>query len=125
MCNYRISGNRVRAWQETIAHVPQSIYLADTTLAENIAFGVPPEAIDLNAHRTSNPRVFGSVLDGDDAESSDLDLLVEPSANTSLLDIARIQVELEARLGVSVDVFTPAALPVKFRSQVLLEARPV
>ena len=33
---------RIRAWQRTIAHVPQSIYLADTTLAENIAFGVPP-----------------------------------------------------------------------------------
>ena len=42
-----ISGNRLRAWQRSIAHVPQSIYLADTTLAENIAFGVPIEAIDL------------------------------------------------------------------------------
>ena len=42
-----ISGNRVRAWQQSIAHVPQSIYLADTTLAENIAFGVPPETIDM------------------------------------------------------------------------------
>jgi ATP-binding cassette subfamily B protein len=42
-----ISGSRLRAWQRSIAHVPQSIYLADTTLAENIAFGVPLEAIDL------------------------------------------------------------------------------
>lgn len=42
-----ISGERRRAWQRTIAHVPQSIYLADTTLAENIAFGVPREAIDM------------------------------------------------------------------------------
>jgi ATP-binding cassette subfamily B protein len=42
-----IIGNRVRAWQQTIAHVPQHIYLADTTLAENIAFGVPPNSIDL------------------------------------------------------------------------------
>lgn len=42
-----ISGNRLRAWQRTIAHVPQSIFLADTTLAENIAFGVPRAAIDL------------------------------------------------------------------------------
>ncbi len=40
-----ISGIRLRAWQQTIAHVPQSIYLADTTLAENIAFGVPPNAM--------------------------------------------------------------------------------
>jgi ABC-type multidrug transport system fused ATPase/permease subunit len=43
-----VSGNRVRAWQKTIAHVPQSIYLADTTLAENIAFGVSLDAIDLD-----------------------------------------------------------------------------
>jgi ATP-binding cassette subfamily B protein len=42
----RIRGAIVRAWQRTIAHVPQSIYLADTTLAENIAFGVPPGSID-------------------------------------------------------------------------------
>jgi len=42
-----IDGERRRAWQRTIAHVPQSIYLADTTLAENIAFGVPLDQIDL------------------------------------------------------------------------------
>lgn len=41
-----LSGNSLRAWQRSIAHVPQSIFLADTTLAENIAFGVPLEAID-------------------------------------------------------------------------------
>ena len=46
-----ISGNRLRAWQRSIAHVPQSIYLADTTLAENIAFGVPPGNIDLDRVR--------------------------------------------------------------------------
>ena len=43
-----VIGNRIRAWQRSIAHVPQSIYLADTTVAENIAFGVPREAIDLD-----------------------------------------------------------------------------
>ncbi len=42
-----IIGSRVRAWQRTIAHVPQSIFLADTTVAENIALGVPRENIDL------------------------------------------------------------------------------
>lgn len=46
-----ITGERRRAWQRTIAHVPQSIYLADTTLAENIAFGVLPEQIDLDRVR--------------------------------------------------------------------------
>ena len=41
-----LRGERLRAWQQTIAHVPQSIYLADTTFAENIAFGVAPDMID-------------------------------------------------------------------------------
>jgi ATP-binding cassette subfamily B protein len=37
-----------RAWQLRIAHVPQSIYLSDATIAENIAFGVPLDKIDLS-----------------------------------------------------------------------------
>jgi len=37
---------RLPAWRAAIAHVPQSIYLADNSIAENIAFGVPPETID-------------------------------------------------------------------------------
>ncbi|MDA9178351.1 ABC transporter ATP-binding protein/permease [Amylibacter sp.] len=41
-----INSNNVRAWQQTIAHVPQNIYLADTTVTENIAFGVPFKDID-------------------------------------------------------------------------------
>lgn len=43
-----ISGRRTRSWQQSIAHVPQSIYLADTTLAENIAFGVAWDSIDMD-----------------------------------------------------------------------------
>jgi ATP-binding cassette subfamily B protein len=41
-----ITSANARAWQVHIAHVPQSIYLADTTVAENIAFGVPTAEID-------------------------------------------------------------------------------
>ncbi len=46
-----VSGSLIRAWQRTIAHVPQNIYLADATVAENIAFGVPREAIDMQRVR--------------------------------------------------------------------------
>jgi ABC-type multidrug transport system fused ATPase/permease subunit len=46
-----IRGSRLRAWQQRIAHVPQSIFLADTTLAENIAFGVAPSDIDMERVR--------------------------------------------------------------------------
>ena len=38
---------RLESWRAAIAHVPQSIYLADVTIAENIAFGVPREKINL------------------------------------------------------------------------------
>ena len=38
---------RLAAWRSAIAHVPQSIYLADTSIAQNIAFGVPGQQIDL------------------------------------------------------------------------------
>ena len=72
-----------------------------------------------------NARVFGSVLHGDDQEGSDLDILIDPTPDTTLMDVARIQVELEKLLGVSVDVLTPKALPDKFRGLVLAEAAPV
>lgn len=39
------------AWRAGIAHVPQSIYLADKSIAENIAFGVPKEQIDFSRVR--------------------------------------------------------------------------
>jgi len=76
-------------------------------------------------HRTTNPRVFGSVLRGTDTPISDLDLLVDPLPGTTLLDLGAIQVELEEVLGVAVDVLTPGDLPEKFRAQVLKEAMPV
>lgn len=41
-----IDQKNCRAWQKHIAHVPQSIFLADCSVEENIAFGVPYEEID-------------------------------------------------------------------------------
>jgi ABC-type multidrug transport system fused ATPase/permease subunit len=35
-----------RAWQKTLGYVPQTIFLSDGSIAENIAFGLPPEKID-------------------------------------------------------------------------------
>ena len=37
----------IRSWQRNIAHVPQTVYLADAPVAENIAFGVPVGSIDM------------------------------------------------------------------------------
>ncbi len=79
----------------------------------------------VESHRASNTRVFGSVARGTDDESSDLDLLIDPTAETTLFDIGAIRHELIELLGVSVDVLTPQALPEKFRAAVLAQALPV
>ena len=82
----------------------------------------PSEALSL--HR-SQIRVFGSALHGDDTADSDLDLLVEPTAQTTLMDIGAIRFELKQLLGMEVDVLTPNSLPASFRDQVLREAMAV
>jgi ATP-binding cassette subfamily B protein len=45
--NILIDSSNNRAWQKLIAHVPQSIFLTNASIAENIAFGVPKEAINM------------------------------------------------------------------------------
>lgn len=94
----------------------------------------PSEALALNraairevvaSHRAGNARVFGSVLHGSDTDTSDLDLLTDPTPQTTLFDIGAIMHELRLLLGVKVDVLTPHALPDSFRARVLAEALPV
>ena len=94
----------------------------------------PSQVLDANraairgvveAHRGRTARVFGSVLRGEDVEDSDLDILIDPTPETTLFDIGAICYKLEKLLGVPVDVLTPNALPDKFRAEVLAQARPV
>lgn len=79
----------------------------------------------VESHRACNPRIFGSVLHGEDTEDCDLDILIGPTPDTTLFDVGAIQHELQELPGVSVDVLTPKALPEKFRAAVLAEAEPV
>jgi uncharacterized protein len=76
-------------------------------------------------YRTSNPRVFGSVLHGTDRDGSDLDLLVDALPGATLFDLGGLQDELQELLGVRVDLLTPGDLPAAFRAKVLAEARPI
>ena len=94
----------------------------------------PSEALSLHRirireialnHHVSGVLVFGSALHGDDVSGSDLDLLVEPTPQTTMMDIGAIRFELKNLLGLEVDVLTPNGLPPKFREQVLREAKPV
>jgi predicted nucleotidyltransferase len=74
-------------------------------------------------HGVSNVRVFGSVARGEDGADSDVDLLVDPSIDTTLLDLARIKLEAEDLTGLPFDVRTPLSLSKRFRSQVLRDAK--
>ena len=94
----------------------------------------PSEALSLHRaqirvialrHHVIGVRVFGSVLHGDDQEGSDLDLLVEPTAETGLMDIGAIRYELKQLLGMEVHMVTPNGLPAVCREQVLRDALPV
>ncbi|MHA3112735.1 ABC transporter ATP-binding protein [Acinetobacter sp. ANC 4193] len=44
-----INKTNVHSWQNLVGYIPQFIYLADDTIAQNIAFGVPKDNIDMNA----------------------------------------------------------------------------
>lgn len=79
----------------------------------------------VESHRARNARVFGSVLRQEDTDDSDLDILIDPTPETTLFDIGAIRYELGKLLGVPVDVLTPKALPEKWRAQVTAEARPI
>ena len=61
-----ITSKNKRGWQKNIAHVPQFIYLSDSSIQENIAFGVPKEDINmqklLQASRMANIRETIDIL---------------------------------------------------------------
>ena len=51
-----INESNQQAWRARIAHVPQSVYLADTSIAANIAFGIKREAVDRQRLRQAAER---------------------------------------------------------------------
>ena len=63
----------------------------------------------VESHRARNARVFGSALRGQDTDSSDLDILIDPTRETTLFDIGAIRLKLRQLLGVPVDVLTRRA----------------
>jgi predicted nucleotidyltransferase len=74
------------------------------------------------AHGAQNVRVFGSVRRGEANSSSDLDLLVDMSEGRSLFDLVALGDELEATLGIEIDVVTEGSLSPYLRDRILAEA---
>lgn len=77
------------------------------------------------AHRIGRLALFGSQLKGTAKPDSDIDLLVEflPEARPTLLDMARIEIELSKVLGRKVDLRTPQDLSRYFRDEVIRAAQ--
>src|SRR5690348_4147979 len=74
----------------------------------------------------SNPRVFGSVARGEDKDGSDLDLLVEPEFGvTTFVHLDQLANELNAVLGLGVDVVTPGGLRKPVAERIRRELRPL
>ncbi|MGH2960596.1 MAG: nucleotidyltransferase domain-containing protein [Solirubrobacterales bacterium] len=70
-------------------------------------------------------RVFGSLARGEEAPTSDVDLLVDLEPSRTLLDLAAFRREAEQILGTPVDVATPDMLKERIRADVETEAVPL
>ena len=77
------------------------------------------------AHGARDVRVFGSVARGQEADASDIDFLVTLDAGRTLLDLARLEEQLERLLDARVDVVTENALREPIRTAAIREAVPV
>lgn len=91
------------------------------------AFRIHREALRalVTRHGVLHPRIFDSVLRGEDGDGSDLDLLVEPTSSATVFGIASLQLAAEQLLGVPEDVLAPKSLPRRTRDRVLQEAESV
>ena len=76
-------------------------------------------------HGAHNVRVFGSVARGDARPDSDVDILVDMEPGRSLFDLGGLLSDLQALLGVDVDVVTEKGLRPRIRAEVLREAVPL
>lgn len=79
----------------------------------------------LARHHGRSVALFGSVARGDERPDSDIDLLVELAPDARPFAILAIGADLEATLGVKVDVGTPGSLQPRLRDEVLAEAAPL
>ncbi len=76
-------------------------------------------------YNVAHPRLYGSVLTGEDTDESDLDLLVDATGLTTLFTLARLEHDAQELLGVPVSVLTPEFLSARFRDRVLKRAEPL
>jgi uncharacterized protein len=76
-------------------------------------------------HGAKSLSLFGSTARGEEQKSSDIDLLVEFEKGRSLIDLVRLERELEEELATRFDVVTPNSLHPRIRERVNKEKVPM
>jgi predicted nucleotidyltransferase len=77
----------------------------------------------LGKYGLGNPRLFSSVLHATREPESDIDLLVDPSPETTLMALIAAEQEIQTELRLSVDLKTAEELSKRFRERVIPESR--
>ena len=75
----------------------------------------------LKRYGVARASIFGSYARGEETPESDIDILIEFSADKSLLDLAGLKIELEEALGSEVDVLTYKSLHPLIKDRILKE----
>ena len=75
----------------------------------------------LKKHEVKKASLFGSIVREELTINSDIDLLIEFKGDKSLLDLAALQIELEEKLKLKVDVLTFNSIHPLLKEQILAE----
>ena len=75
----------------------------------------------LKKYGVTRAGIFGSYACGEDTQKSDIDLLVKINGRKGLLDIVRLQQELKAKLGKSVDLLEYVEIHPYLKKRILAE----
>lgn len=77
----------------------------------------------LKSQGVNKAALFGSTVRGEDKKDSDIDLLIDIEKSKSLLDIVRLKLALEAKLGKKVDLVEYSAIRPSLKKNILNEQR--
>ena len=75
----------------------------------------------LKKHEVKKASLFGSIVREEMTINSDIDLIIEFKGDKSLLDLAALQIELEEKLKLKVDILTYNSIHPLLKDQILAE----
>lgn len=79
----------------------------------------------INSHGITDIRIFGSVARGKDTINSDLDILLFPNTQISLIEKYIIQTEIKKLLKINVHVVSSKSLSIEHAKTIISEAKPI